>query len=93
MDFTNDEQNFLMKIACQTIRRRLEGISTAPPVTPLNPQVLKMAGCFVSLHNGQTHVLRGCIGRIDCATPLLHGRPRAIRDLRRTRSLWRSCRR
>ncbi|HUB26999.1 MAG TPA: AmmeMemoRadiSam system protein A [Tepidisphaeraceae bacterium] len=71
MEFTNDEQKFLLKTACQTIRRRLEGISSLPPVQPLNPTVLKMAGCFVSLHNGQTHVLRGCIGRIDCATPLL----------------------
>jgi AmmeMemoRadiSam system protein A len=71
MDFTTEEKSFLLKIGCQTVRRRLEGASSLLPVTPINQNVLKMAGCFVSLHSSQGHTLRGCIGRIDCATPLL----------------------
>ena len=41
------------------------------PVTPPTSAVLRPAGCFVSLHRRQGHALRGCIGRIDCASPLL----------------------
>jgi AmmeMemoRadiSam system protein A len=71
VDISPEHQSFLLKTACTTIRRRLEGAAGIPPATPPSPAVMNPAGCFVSLHTRQPHVLRGCIGRVDCATPLL----------------------
>jgi AmmeMemoRadiSam system protein A len=71
MEFAPNEQDFLLQVACATIRRRLEGAQAPPMVTPITPNVLSPAGCFVSLHSKQTHALRGCIGRIDSSSPLL----------------------
>lgn len=39
-----------------------------PP--PANPQLLQPAGCFVSLHERESHRLRGCIGRLEASGPL-----------------------
>ena len=37
----------------------------APPVPPDENELTRSAGCFVSLHETQTHRLRGCVGRLD----------------------------
>jgi AmmeMemoRadiSam system protein A len=71
MDLKPADQEFLLKVACMTIRRRLEGAASPPLVVPSSPEVLKSAGCFVSLHARQGHALRGCVGRIDASSPLL----------------------
>jgi len=71
MEFPPNEQEFLLKVACATIRRRLEGASAPPMVTPISSNVICPAGCFVSLHSKHTHTLRGCVGRIDSSGPLL----------------------
>jgi len=71
MEFTSEEEEFLVRTTCWTIRRRLEGQPGPMAVQPINKEILRPAGCFVSLHNRQNHALRGCIGRIDSASPLL----------------------
>jgi AmmeMemoRadiSam system protein A len=70
MELSAQDSQYLIKVACFTIRRRLEGGKT-PPIVVSNPAILKPAGCFVSLHGKSTHTLRGCIGRIDASSPLL----------------------
>jgi AmmeMemoRadiSam system protein A len=37
----------------------------------LDPALSQPAGCFVTLHTFRTHALRGCVGRLDAAEPLL----------------------
>ena len=37
----------------------------APPIPPDENELTSAAGCFVSLHQIQTHRLRGCVGRLD----------------------------
>jgi uncharacterized protein len=71
MELSSEEITFLVKTACWTIRRRLGGAPGPEPVMPLNPNLMTPAGCFVSLYRREGHALRGCIGRIDSASPLL----------------------
>jgi AMMECR1 domain-containing protein len=71
MELTEPETTFLLKSACWTIRRRLAGEPGPVAVPPISPAVMRSAGCFVSLHRREGHTLRGCIGRIDSASPLL----------------------
>jgi MEMO1 family protein len=73
MELSEQEAHFLIKTACSTIRRRLSGAASAVAVQPISANVMRSAGCFVSLHRreGEGHTLRGCIGRIDTAAPLL----------------------
>jgi len=70
MDFSEKDKDFLFKVACATVRRRLEGGNT-PPMVISTPSVVRPAGCFVSLHKKQGNALRGCMGRIDASSPLL----------------------
>jgi AmmeMemoRadiSam system protein A len=71
MDLTAEEDLFLVQTACWTIRRRLEGATAPMAVMPISPAVIRPAGVFASLHRRQGHALRGCIGRVDSASPLL----------------------
>ena len=57
--------------------------SDAPAAAPddehaptADPNLITPAGCFVSLHERQTHRLRGCVGRLDPEMPLW----RAVRE-------------
>jgi AmmeMemoRadiSam system protein A len=38
---------------------------------PSDPILNMPAGCFVSLHDRNSHRLRGCVGRLDAKTPLI----------------------
>jgi AmmeMemoRadiSam system protein A len=71
MEYSSDEEKFLIRTACWTIRRRLEGQPGPVAVQPSSNNILRPAGCFVSLHRRTDHALRGCIGRVDSASPLL----------------------
>jgi AmmeMemoRadiSam system protein A len=71
MEFTPEEQSFLLQVACWSVRRRLEGAPSPIPVVPFSAGVMRAAGCFVSLHRQRDHALRGCVGRIEIASPLL----------------------
>lgn len=71
MEYTPEERNFLVTTACKLIRRRIEGATVPMQVTPFNAAVMKPAGCFTSLHSRQGHAMRGCVGRVDTAVPLL----------------------
>ena len=59
----------LLNIARATIRSLLR---TEPVAVPqeTDPALLQRAGCFVSLHEEQSHRLRGCVGRLDASGPL-----------------------
>jgi AmmeMemoRadiSam system protein A len=71
MELSAQDRVFLLKAACWAIQQRLNGAAALPPVNPSSPTVLQPAGCFVSLHARPTHALRGCIGRLDAAAPML----------------------
>src|SRR4051812_29334059 len=72
MDLSPAHQRMLLDIARTSIRQALRG--AADQLLPAsNDPVLKMpAGCFVSLHDATSHRLRGCVGRLDARTPLIH---------------------
>ena len=59
----------LLRIARTALRAAVERreLVLAPPTTP---ELLQPAGCFVSLHERDTHRLRGCIGRLEASDPL-----------------------
>lgn len=61
----------LLKHAAETIRATLCGESYQPEANP-DLLLLQPAGCFVSLHDAQSHQLRGCIGSLDASRPMLH---------------------
>jgi AmmeMemoRadiSam system protein A len=71
MEYSTAERDFLLKTTCQLIRRRVEGATSPLQVTPLTLELMKPAGIFVSLYTRQGHALRGCIGRVDTALPML----------------------
>jgi AmmeMemoRadiSam system protein A len=62
----------LLDLARTVIRHRLtSGFVTDPEITsPTDPAFLQRAGSFVSLHDLQTHRLRGCVGRLDTGITL-----------------------
>jgi AmmeMemoRadiSam system protein A len=51
-------------LARDAIRHALRGEVFSPP-QPQDGALLSPAGCFVTLHERNTHRLRGCIGRLD----------------------------
>lgn len=72
----------LLRIAAETVRASLRGERYMPPADP-DPALIQPAGCFVSLHDQQTHQLRGCIGSLDATRPLLEsllGTARSVLD-------------
>jgi AmmeMemoRadiSam system protein A len=62
----------LLDLARRALRERLGITASAEPfpAPPLAADLLAPAGCFISLHELQTHRLRGCVGRLDPAKPL-----------------------
>ena len=74
MVLSSHHQRVLLDAARDTIRRRLRG--EPPPEQPATVETAdavlsQPAGCFVTLHSRRTHELRGCVGRLDAADPLL----------------------
>src|SRR5688572_8577288 len=57
----------LLDLARAALRARLEpgSIERLPAIEPASAELLLPAGCFVTLHERQTHRLRGCVGRLD----------------------------
>jgi AmmeMemoRadiSam system protein A len=66
----------LIDAARETIRQTLRGQPARDDEpAPDDPALEQPAGCFVTLHRLDTHALRGCVGRLDAAEPVL----RAVR--------------
>ncbi len=72
MNLNPDQQRFLLDLAKSTIVQSLRGLHTQPPVTQ-DAILNTVCGCFVTLHDAASHRLRGCIGRIQSADPLVVG--------------------
>ena len=73
MPFTGEQRQLLLDTARHAIRLILSGQSPAPPTgIDRDPELRQPAGCFVSLHEIGTHRLRGCVGRLESADPLLN---------------------
>ena len=70
MDLPEPLHPVLLQIASDVIRSTLSGRPYIAPAQP-DPALLQPAGSFVSLHDAQTHRLRGCIGSFDATRPLL----------------------
>ena len=69
MNLSPGSRSELLDIARTALRAavtRRELIHTPPTA----PELLQPAGCFVSLHERDTHRLRGCIGRLEASGPL-----------------------
>jgi AmmeMemoRadiSam system protein A len=64
-----DIRKSLLDLARGAIRESLGGCAAAE-ATAEDSSLQQPAGCFVSLHNLQTHVLRGCVGRLDAQQAL-----------------------
>jgi AmmeMemoRadiSam system protein A len=60
----------LLSVARDTIRAALT-FQALPSIETTDPGLLQPAGCFVSLHAAASRVLRGCVGRMDAAQPLI----------------------
>ncbi len=72
MDLTPGQQRFLLDLARSAIVNALRGIRTQAPQVN-DPVLNSVCGCFVTLHDAAFHRLRGCIGRIQSADPLIVG--------------------
>jgi AmmeMemoRadiSam system protein A len=59
------------EVARCTIRSELGVANQSSPVNSDDPVLHQPAGCFVTLHNLETHRLRGCVGRLDSRDELL----------------------
>jgi AmmeMemoRadiSam system protein A len=78
MEITQEQGQSILDLARATIYRTLGSqppfapTQTDPMASPLAADSLlnRPAGCFVSLHQSQTHKLRGCVGRLDAREPL-----------------------
>jgi len=68
MQFSLEQQESLLNIARDAIRRTLSREPLLPP--KVEPGLDVQAGCFVTLHERGTHQLRGCIGRMRSEEPL-----------------------
>ncbi|HEV2292896.1 MAG TPA: AmmeMemoRadiSam system protein A [Tepidisphaeraceae bacterium] len=69
MDLTPASRSELLGIARSGLRAAVEGRELILPA-PTHPELLQPAGCFVSLHERQSHRLRGCVGRLEASSPL-----------------------
>jgi len=69
MDLSPAGRSELLRIARAALRAAVErrDLRLTPPTSP---ELLQPAGCFVSLHERDTHRLRGCIGRLEASSPL-----------------------
>lgn len=64
------QQSLVLDLARAFIREAADGRT---PMLPdgVDPSLLELAGCFVSLHTLIGRRLRGCVGRIDASQPLI----------------------
>src|SRR5262245_27099688 len=69
MNLPPEQAAVLMHLARSTIRASLSGQESRIE-TPSQPELLQPAGCFVSLHEIESHRLRGCVGRLDARDPM-----------------------
>jgi AmmeMemoRadiSam system protein A len=96
MQLSGSQSAELLNLARGVIRSALSGtqiVVHVPPDTGLH----QPAGAFVSLHELQTHRLRGCVGRLDATQPMFQavaqaaqsvlGDPRFTNDRVRTEEL------
>jgi AmmeMemoRadiSam system protein A len=69
MDLSPGSRSELLQIARSSLRAAVDGreLILAPPSAT---DLLQPAGCFVSLHERESHRLRGCIGRLEASSPL-----------------------
>ncbi len=75
MQLSPQARRALLQTACDVIRRRL-GVGDPLDVPDRaagcdDPAISQHAGCFVSLHRRDTHMLRGCIGVLESDRPLI----------------------
>jgi uncharacterized protein len=73
MQLSDPAKQSLLAMGVDLVRRNLSpqaGQTPSPPVIPNDPELMQPAGCFVSLHDKQTHALRGCIGILESKLPL-----------------------
>jgi len=76
MHLTTEQGTALLALARNQILFRLQGGGLLE-VKTTDPQLLEPGSCFVSLHRRHDHGLRGCVGRMDAAAPLVI----AVRDI------------
>src|SRR4051794_22192518 len=69
MGLSPPSRDALLDIARAGLMERLTGRSASAPKSN-DPELVQPAGCFVSLHERDTHRLRGCVGRLDMAQSL-----------------------
>ena len=69
VNLTAEQRHRLLDIARGGLLEKLVGDARATP-EPTDAVLTTPAGCFVSLHERDTHRLRGCVGRLDTETPL-----------------------
>jgi AmmeMemoRadiSam system protein A len=69
MEIATDTQQAILDLAADVVTRRLGGDPRPLPSLD-DPVFVQPAGCFVSLHRGDNHQLRGCIGVLDTGRPL-----------------------
>jgi AmmeMemoRadiSam system protein A len=69
MELTAEQSTRLLQIAKDAIRAHLQNLGL-PSLLDTEPALLQPAGCFVSLHEKDSHRLRGCVGRLDANGPL-----------------------
>lgn len=69
MELSPTSREELLRIATSALRAAVLGreLILSPPT---DPDLLQPAGCFVSLHERDSHRLRGCIGRLEASSPL-----------------------
>jgi AmmeMemoRadiSam system protein A len=61
---------WLLNLARIVIQRQLGVEDILLPPVPDDPALATPAGCFVSLHERDSHQLRGCVGRIEAKGPM-----------------------
>src|SRR5205823_14695721 len=69
MQLSQPQSADLLNLARNVIRSALGGTQIIVHV-PTDPTLHQPAGAFVSLHEMQTHRLRGCVGRLDATQPM-----------------------
>ena len=69
MQLSQLQSSDLLNLARSVIRSALSGTQIVVHV-PADTTLHQPAGAFVSLHEMQTHRLRGCVGRLDATQPM-----------------------
>src|SRR4051812_4290779 len=69
MELSQLQSADLLNLARSVIRSALSGSQIVVPA-PADTTLHQPAGAFVSLHEIETHRLRGCVGRLDATQPM-----------------------